>query len=227
MDSEGPRDFREEAPEPTQEEIDGWAEREHRRREAWLAGPSDAEKQEWARHCRYRAFLGLAESRLPPSREDVGLWAERERKRREAWLEGPTEDEKQDWARRYRRRALTRLSESSLPPTAEDTEAWASRERQQRREWLAGPSEEEKRRWARRRAGGLRGEWSEWMRLPAAESEIFDLAHRFLREAELAAKGSLYALSRAPMSLWSFFVRAGEEFEEELSDQPRRGRVRF
>lgn len=227
MDSEGPMDFGDEAPEPTQEEIGAWAEREHKRREAWQAGPADAEKQDWARRYRYRALVGLAESRLPPSREDVALWAERERRRRQAWLEGPTEDEKQDWARSYRRRALTGISESSLPPTAEDTEAWASRERQRRREWLAGPSEEEKRRWARRRAGGLLGEWSEWMRPPAMESEIFDLGQRFLREVELAGKGSLYALSRAPLTLWSFFVRAGEKFEEDLSAQPRRGRVRF
>jgi hypothetical protein len=227
MDSESPVDPRDEPLEPTPEEIDAWAGREHKRREAWVAGPTDAEKQEWARRYRYRALVGLAESRLPPSREDVELWASRERRRREAWLGGPTEDEKQDWARRYRLRTLTGASESSLPPTTEDIEAWAAREGQRRREWLAGPSEEERRRWARRQAGGLLTEWSDWMRSPSGESEMFDVAHRLLREAELAGKGSLYALSRAPMALWSYFVRAGEKFEEELSTQPRRGRVRF
>jgi hypothetical protein len=227
MDSESPADPRDEPLEPVPEEIDAWAGREHKRREAWLTGPTDAEKQEWTRRYRYRALVGLAESRLPPSRDDVLLWASRERKRREAWLEGPTEDEKQDWARRYRLRTLTGVSESSLPPTAEDIEAWAAREGQRRREWLAGPSEEERRRWARRQAGGLLTEWSDWMRSPSGESEIFDAAHRFLREAELAGKGSLYALSRAPMALWAYFVRAGEKLEEDLSAQPRRRRVPF
>jgi hypothetical protein len=164
---------------------------------------------------------------LGPTPEEIDAWSSREHKRREAWLEGPTEEEKQDWARRYRRRTLTGVSESSLPPTAEDVAAWAAREGQRRREWLAGPSEEERRRWARRQAGGLLSEWSEWMRPPSGESEMFDAAHRLLREAELAGKGSLYALSRAPMALWSYFVRAGEKFEEELSTQPRRRRVPF
>jgi hypothetical protein len=227
MEPESPVDPRDEPLEPAPEEIDAWAAREHKRREAWLAGPTDAEMQEWARRYRYRALVGLAESRLPPSREDVLFWASRERKRREEWLKGPTEDEKLDWARRYRLRTLAGVSESSLPPTTEDIEAWAAREGQRRRDWLAGPSEEERQRWARRQAGGLLPEWSDWMRSPSGESEIFDAAHRLLREAELAGKGSLYALSRAPMALWAYFVRAGEKFEEDLSAQPRRGRVRF
>jgi len=38
------------AAEPTeQEEVDAWAEREKKRRAAWLAGPSEAEKREWSR----------------------------------------------------------------------------------------------------------------------------------------------------------------------------------
>jgi hypothetical protein len=32
---------------PTDQEVEAWAEREKKRREAWLAGPSDAEKREW------------------------------------------------------------------------------------------------------------------------------------------------------------------------------------
>jgi hypothetical protein len=227
MESESPADPGREPLGPTPEEIDAWSSREHKRRQAWLAGPGEAEKQAWARRYRYRALMGLAESRLPPSPEDVSLWASRERKRREAWREGPTEEEKQDWARRYRLRSLAGVSESSLPPTAEDIEAWAAREGQRRREWLAGPSEEERRRWARRQAGCPWNEWSEWIRPPSGESELFDAAHRLLREAELAGKGSLYALSRAPMALWAYFVRAGEMFEDELSSQPRRRRVPF
>ncbi len=227
MDSESPADPRDEPLEPAPEEIDAWAVREHKRREAWMDGPTDAEKQDWARRYRYRALVGLAESRLPPSPEEIELWASRERKRREKWLEGPTEDEKQDRARRHRRRTVAGVSEPSLPPTAEEIEAWAAREAELRREWLAGPSEEEKRRWARRQAGGLLTEWSDWMRPPSGESELFDAAHRLLREAELAGRGSLYALSRAPLALWSYFVRAGEELEEELPREPRRRRVPF
>ena len=40
------------AAEPTDPEVDAWAEREKNRREAWLAGPSDAEKREWSRRQR-------------------------------------------------------------------------------------------------------------------------------------------------------------------------------
>lgn len=225
MESDMPADPREEPLEPTPEEIDAWAAREHKRREAWASGPTDAEKQAWARGYRRRALLGLAESHLPPSSEDVEQWAMRERKRREAWIAGPSEEEKAEWAERHRFHALAGLSESSLAPTGDEIEAWAGRERRRRREWLAGPAEEEKRRWALRESGALFGDW---MRPPAVESGLYDLAGRFFREAELAARGSLYAMSRAPWALWSYFLRAGERFEEELSQQPpRRSRVRL
>ena len=35
--------------EPPEHEVEEWAERERKRREAWLAGPSEAEKREWSR----------------------------------------------------------------------------------------------------------------------------------------------------------------------------------
>lgn len=225
MESETAADPRQEPVEPTPEEIDAWAAREHKRREAWASGPTDAEKQAWARRYRRRALLGLAESRLPPSSEDVEEWARGESKRREAWIAGPTEEEKAAWAQRQRFRALAGLSEPALAPAREEIDAWAEHERQRRRDWLSGPGEEEKRRWAVRESGGFFGDW---MRAPAVESDLYDLAGRFFREAELAAKGSLFALSRAPWALWSYFLRAGERFEEELSQQPpRRSRVRL
>ena len=34
---------------PTDEEVNAWAEQEHQRRQAWLEGPSEEEKQEWRR----------------------------------------------------------------------------------------------------------------------------------------------------------------------------------
>jgi len=40
------------AAEPTDQEAEEWAEHEKRRREAWLAGPSEAEKREWSRRQR-------------------------------------------------------------------------------------------------------------------------------------------------------------------------------
>jgi hypothetical protein len=42
------------APEPTQAEIEAWAARERQRREAWLNGPSEEERAEYAQHLRQR-----------------------------------------------------------------------------------------------------------------------------------------------------------------------------
>lgn len=40
--------------EPTRAEIDAWVERERQRRKAWLEGPSDDERETYARHLRQR-----------------------------------------------------------------------------------------------------------------------------------------------------------------------------
>ena len=37
------------AAEPTHQEVQEWAEREKKRREAWVAGPTEGEKREWTR----------------------------------------------------------------------------------------------------------------------------------------------------------------------------------
>ena len=42
------------ATEPTQAEIDAWAARERQRREAWVNGPTDEERAEYAQHLRHR-----------------------------------------------------------------------------------------------------------------------------------------------------------------------------
>lgn len=42
------------AVEPSAAEIEAWAERERARRQAWLAGPSDEERAEYASHLRQR-----------------------------------------------------------------------------------------------------------------------------------------------------------------------------
>ncbi len=224
MDEESPVDPRYHPLQPAPEEIEAWAGREHKRRQAWLAGPTEGEKLDWARRRRRRAVFGLEESRLGPIAEEIEAWAGRERKRREAWVAGPTEEEKRDWARRHGRASAVGLSEPAPPPAPEEIEAWAERERRRRREWLEGPSDDEKQEWARHEAGGF---WTELTSLPSTEPALPEAAQRLLREAELVAKGSFYALSRAPAALWSYFIRAGRTCEEEFSREPRRTRVPY
>jgi hypothetical protein len=48
------------AAEPTDQQVEEWAEHEKKRRETWLAGPSEAEKREWSQ--RQREFGELRES---------------------------------------------------------------------------------------------------------------------------------------------------------------------
>jgi hypothetical protein len=219
-----PRDPRYEPLEPTADEVDAWASRERKRRQAWLAGPSQDEQHDWAHRRRQRAALGFTESRLGPSRDEVAEWAQREHKRRHAWLEGPTEHEKREWARGYRRRRLTGLPESDLPPSEDEISAWADRERARRRAWLEGPTEEEKERWIRSERGDI---WGDVPAGSAIESELLDAADRVLREADLATKGSLVALARAPFAIWSSLVRSGRRFEDDFYQPPPSRRVRF
>ena len=221
-----PEEFRDprldETGEATAAEVEAWAERERRRRAAWLAGPGEEEKADWARRYRRRAALGLEESRLGPSREEIEAWAGRERRRRVEWSEGPSDGDKRAWASRQRLRSFAGLAESPLPVSSEETEAWARRETERRKAWLAGPGEEEKREWSR--GGGLR---AAGRRLLGEDASYSDLASRFFREAELAGKGSFWALASAPAAIWSFLVREGRRFEREASGPPRRGRVPY
>jgi hypothetical protein len=166
--------------------------------------------------------MGLAESGLGPSPEDIAQWADREHKRREAWLAGPTDQEKRDWARRYGRRMFAGSPESDLSPTATEVEEWADRERRRRQAWLAGPTEDEKERWIERQTGGP------WDLADAMmESELVDSARRLARDVDLATKGSVDALLRAPLAIWSYLVRSGRSFEDDLYQPPPRRRVRF
>jgi hypothetical protein len=45
---------------PSDAEIEEWAERERKRREAWLKGPTQEEKAAWARHERARRLADVA-----------------------------------------------------------------------------------------------------------------------------------------------------------------------
>src|SRR4051794_25930386 len=70
--------------EPTDDEVDEWAARERRRREAWLSGPTEQEKLDWAQTRRQQAGEsepGLAVS--GPTDDEIEEWAARERRRRE------------------------------------------------------------------------------------------------------------------------------------------------
>jgi hypothetical protein len=218
------RDPRYEPLQPTWEEADAWASRERKRREAWLAGPSEVEQDEWARRARRRSMFGPSESALGPSTEEVAEWVAREQKRRQAWLAGPTDEEKREWAHRQTRRVHGRYPPSELTPTVEEIDGWAAKEHARRQAWLAGPTEEEKRRWMRREAGSA---WDDQADRSTLNSDVADMADRLLREADLATKGSVAALARAPFAIWSYLVRTGRTFEDDLYQPPPRRRVRF
>jgi hypothetical protein len=80
---------------PSDEDVEAWAEEERKRRQAWLAGPSAAEKHDWAMWERSTRGPGA----IGPTDEEVDDWAESERRRRQAWLDGPSEAEKEEWVR--------------------------------------------------------------------------------------------------------------------------------
>ena len=208
---------------PTQDEIDAWAEREHRRRAAWVAGPGDDERQVWARRYRWRALLGLEESRLGPLPEEVEQWAAREHKRRQEWLAGPSEAEQRAWQRHHPGPHGAAPGDGTAPP--DDTlGAWVARERSRRQQWLAGPSEDERAAWAE---SHTRAAFDEFLRVPDVFDELPEAFQSFVRESELAAKGMLYSVSRVPRALWAYLRRAGEAFEREFYQKPTRRRVRY
>lgn len=224
MFSEPFRDPRTESLRPTQEEVEAWASREHNRRAAWLAGPTESEQQEWARRESRRAALGWSDSRLGPTSEEVTEWARRERTRRHTWLSGPSEVEKRAWAQRYRRRPLINDPESDVFPSDEEINAWAENEHRRRQAWLDGPTEEEKQRWINGETGNA---WKDVVGAVGLDEDLVGPATRLLREADLATKGAAGALLRAPFELWSYLVRSGRTFEDDIYQPPPRRRVRF
>jgi hypothetical protein len=206
---------------PTQEERDAWALAEQARRQAWMRGPTEFEKHEWFRQERRKAALGLGDSYVAPTSAEIEAWSERERRRRVAWLEGPSEKERHDWMRRHARRAEYDVADSDDPTAVNAVEEWAQREHQRRHAWLAGPTEQEKTEWARRQTENLAG------RLQHGFESERELVSSILREAEVAGRGSIRALTRASAALWSYIVRAGESPERDSSAPPRRSRVPY
>jgi hypothetical protein len=73
------------AAEPTDQDVEDWAEREKKRREAWLAGPTEVEKREWRR--RQQDIGELREPRGASDEPDSTLERELEQRlRRDAYL---------------------------------------------------------------------------------------------------------------------------------------------
>jgi hypothetical protein len=73
------------AAEPTDQDVEDWAEREKKRREAWLAGPTEAEKRDWRQ--RQRDIGELRELRDASDESESTLERELERRlRRDAYL---------------------------------------------------------------------------------------------------------------------------------------------
>ncbi|HXK24730.1 MAG TPA: hypothetical protein VMS55_18815, partial [Myxococcota bacterium] len=205
---------------PTQEEVDAWAEREHARRQAWIGGPTELEKQEWARRCERRAAFGFGESDLAPTKDEIDAWAERERRRRAAWLEGPSEDEK----RRHASAHAVREG-SELAPAPDEIEEWVKRETGRRRAWLEGPTEDEKLEWSRHQTEGHL--FSGRVPLPPGLAREEARLASLLREVELAGKDTVEALSRVSGAFFSYFVRSRLPIEKRTSASPRRSRVPY
>jgi hypothetical protein len=217
----------------TDEPVERWAEREHKRRRAWLEGPTEWEKREWARqeHRRLEVRHMFSGPTAPgPTDEEVEEWAEREHKRRNAWLKGPTEQEKRDWARREQMRleAKDQFGPPALEPTDEEVEDWADRERKRRRAWVDGPTEREKDDWERRECGPERGYSyrSAWTNRPE-RWDMEEAAADFWRRVELASKGSFSLLMDWPFQAWERLMDAGREAEERHYGPTRPRRIRF
>ena len=72
-------------------EVEAWAERERKRRQAWLDGPSEAERARMRKRLVRRAAQHEDDEALEPETldEQVERWARREHERRAAWLAGP------------------------------------------------------------------------------------------------------------------------------------------
>ena len=211
---------------PAQVEIDAWAEREHKRRQAWLNGPGVVERLDWAeRHCRDIDATGGIDIEA-----EAEAWKEREHKRRQAWLNGPSEQERLEWARQHRRRSM---GGPVVAPTDDEVAAWAEHEGRRRRAWAEGPTEQEKIEWARehsRSAGTSIPPWSAFRastfgEIPFDEAE--ELLGRWARQAELASKGLVYSLIETPLYFWSQWLDAGRRWEEGSYRPYRRARVRF
>jgi hypothetical protein len=109
-----------------------------------------------------------------------------------------------------------------LEPTDEEVDAWAARERERRRAWLAGPTDDERAAWARRervrRITELGPAWR--------ATDLARKGRRYGRESMLATEGAANLMYRWSRRMFAELVRAGLEWEDEISRSPRR-RIRL
>jgi hypothetical protein len=189
---------------PTDWDTESWAERERRRRAAWLAGPSEDEKLAWARRERRRRSTGRGHledpSGLGPADEEVEAWAERERRRREAWLAGPSEDEKYRYARGERRYRRDDGGGRWYDRYGDD------RDRIWDVDWWLG----------RRRDRDSRDD--------DYDETVYD---RVTRDAIYAAEGAMDMLASGPFRAFSRLVRNGRDWEEDDYRPRRPRRIRY
>jgi hypothetical protein len=200
-------------------DVEEWAEREHRRRQGWLAGPSEAERYEYAVMNRARgglaSLVSLGSPPLMPTDAEVDEWAARETARRQAWVDGPSQTERMTYG--------TQRSMLSPGTVQVDVDEWAAREHDRRVAWAAGPSEAEKHDWAVRhtdrsrayytQAGpyvrGVRSDYAGADALPPIAAEIRDLAR-------LAMAGAAYRAFEYPYEALGHLVQAGMDLQESL-----------
>jgi hypothetical protein len=111
---------------------------------------------------------------------------------------------------------------AGLDPTAEEVEAWAARERDRRRAWLEGPTDDERAAWARRERVRRITELGPAVRA----TDLARKGRRYGRETMLATEGAANLMYRWSRRLFAELVRAGLEWEDEISRSPRR-RIRL
>jgi hypothetical protein len=219
---------------PTDADIEEWGRAEHERRQAWLAGPSQIERQEWALSQLRRSTSGGPEGSYGPTDEEVENWARDEHDRRAAWAAGPSEVERLEWALRVRER-----DPLARPVTDADIEAWVKDEHARREAWLAGPTEAERADWARR-AGAARyaPAWHagpEWRPSPAPcwEDRVRGAVpdpvalDRMRHDGRLAMIGALTWLTESPWRTWEQLVDAGKRWEDGMGEPRSRRRIRL
>jgi hypothetical protein len=111
---------------------------------------------------------------------------------------------------------------AGLEPTDEEIAAWAARERERRRAWLEGPTDDERAAWARRERVRRLTELGPALRA----TDLARKGRRYGRETMLASEGAANLMVRWSRRVFAELVRAGLEWEDEISRSPRR-RIRL
>jgi hypothetical protein len=109
-------------------------------------------------------------------------------------------------------------------PSAAEIEAWADRERKRREAWLNGPTAAEKAVWAWRERERRLAE-RERLGAPPTLHDTSRPVQRSVRQLQLAVEGAVsLLLNLSPRETLNQLVRAGREWEAEVTRQPPRNR---